>query len=408
MESQVGVGLIDQSFDTRYSFWAREVLDEMPDCFTITDPSLSGHPIVFASRGFLKMCGYPRNEVVGRNGKMFQGPMTCRRSVMEIREAVRYEKTLQISLLNYRKDGRPYWMLFHMCPVFSKEDGRVIHFLAVHVPIVKKLQRRSWSSGSSNGGVSFSEDGYGFAETVRGYCRRDVGGGGGGSDSIAELDRRSFAVDSDDRELDIDDGPCEAGDLEKRKAISAVDSILSVLTHYSELTGKLVCSRRCCTPETAFPSSLNIILGRIKQSFVLTNPHLDDMPIVYASDAFLELTGYDRHHVLGRNCRFLCGEYTDFAVTSQIKESIEAARPCTVRILNYRKDGSSFWNLLHISPVRNATGKIAYYVGVQIEECSKNLDRNVLSPEQRQRSVVGTVKVAVRSSSMGAESSSRS
>ncbi|XP_047332159.1 protein TWIN LOV 1-like [Impatiens glandulifera] len=405
MESQLNT--IDHSFDSRYSFWAREVLDEMPDCFTITDPSISGHPIVFASRGFLKMCGYRKEEVVGRNGRMFQGPMTCRRSVLEIREAVRFEKTLQISILNYRKDGRPFSMLFHMCPVFSKEDGTVIHFLSVHVPIVKKAQqRRSWSSG-----VTFSEDGYGygFSETVRGYCRRDVGDSG----SIAELDRGSFAaVDSDDREMEMDDdGPYEAGELEKRKAISAVSNILSVLTHYSELTGRLVCSRKCrLSSETGFPSSLNISLGRIKQSFVLTNPDLEDMPIVYASDAFLQLTGYDRHQVLGRNCRFLCGEYTDFSVTNQIKESIEAARPCTVRILNYRKDGSWFWNLLHISPVRNATGKIAYYVGVQIEEeeeCSKSMEMNRLSPEQRHTSVVAVVKVSVRCLSLGAASSSK-
>ncbi|KAJ0038399.1 hypothetical protein Pint_23153 [Pistacia integerrima] len=89
-----------------------------------------------------------------------------------------------------------------------------------------------------------------------------------------------------------------------------------------------------------------------------TDPHLPDMPIVYASDAFLKLTGYDRHEVLGHNCDFLNGSDTDTATLYQIKESIRAEQACTVRILNYRKDKSSFWCLLHMSPVRNASGKV--------------------------------------------------
>ncbi|OMO58259.1 protein TWIN LOV 1-like protein, partial [Corchorus capsularis] len=91
----------------------------------------------------------------------------------------------------------------------------------------------------------------------------------------------------------------------------------------------------------------------------------------------------------------------------QIKEIIQTEQECTVRILSYRKDKSSFWNCLHLSLVRNASGKItsvqiAYYVGVQIEEDCKKQDRHGLSPEMRQLSVVGAVKVAVRSLSMGA------
>lgn len=66
------------------------------------------------------------------------------------------------------------------------------------------------------------------------------------------------------------DEPCKAGDIEKRKAVTAMNNIFSVLTHYSELTGRLVCGKRCCAPVTSpLGASLNISLGRIKQSFVL-------------------------------------------------------------------------------------------------------------------------------------------
>nr|AML78013.1 putative LOV domain-containing protein [Hypecoum procumbens] len=368
-ETQSQLDLIQQSFNTRYTSWVREALDELPDSFTITDPCISGHPIVFASRGFLKMSGYMNDEVIGRNGRLFQGPRTNRRSVMEIREAIREERTTQIKLLNYRKDGTPFWMLFHLSPIFSKEDGKVIHFIAVQVPLSRKL--RSLGSGLR------SEDGTRIQEIVFGSCRREIC-----SDSVLELDR-SLALDSfleSDNRVVEDEESCEASDLEKRKAMTATKDILSVLTHYSELTGRLVCGKRCCSTGTSpLGSSLNISLGRIKQSFVLSDPHIDDMPIVYASDGFLKLTGYSRHEVLGRNCRFLSGPATDPKAIFQIKESIESDRACSVRILNYRKDGSSFWNLLHISPVRNASGKVGLFVElIQLEQVVRYLGLWVL------------------------------
>ncbi|KAI3467401.1 hypothetical protein Pfo_024064 [Paulownia fortunei] len=399
MEPQLG--FFEQSFDFRYSGWVREALNELPDCFTITDPCISGHPIVFASNGFLKMVGYSKDEVIGKNGRIFQGPETDRRSVMEIREAIREERAIQINLLNYRKDGTPFWMLFQMCPVFSKEDGTVINFVGVQVPILRKPKQSGL--GIMKNEVNLREDGAGIRDTVFRCCRREVC-----SDSILEL-RRASALESvsshDDREVEINE-PCEASELEKTKASAAISNILSVLTHYSELTGRFVCRKRCClTGNGLLGASLNISLGRIKQSFVLTDALLPDMPIVYASEAFLKLTGYARHEVLGQNCRFLSGIDTDPTTQFQIKECIRSQQACTVRILNYRKDRTSFWNFLHISPVRNASGKVAFFVGIQIDDRHKNQETHGLSPEMRQLSVVGAVKVAVRSLSMGASTS---
>ncbi|CAN4094713.1 unnamed protein product [Withania somnifera] len=398
MESQLD--LIEQSFSVKYSDGVREALDELPDSFTITDPSINGHPIVYASRGFLKVFGYSNNEVIGRNGRVFQGPKTNRRSVMAIREAIREERAIQISLLNYRKDGTPFWMLFHMCPVYNEKDGRVVHFLGVQVPILRR--RKSLGGGiGKNGGVD--HDGGNCREAVFRCCRREVY-----SNSFMEVDR-ALSVDSlswsDHAEIDVE-GPCEAGDQERRNASVAVNNIISVLANYSELRGRLVTDKRCCQSVTSLLSApLNISFGRIKQSFVLTDAHLPDMPIVYASDAFLKLTGYLRHEVLGHNCRFLSGEDTDRDTQLQIKECFQNEQPCTVHILNYRKDGTPFWNFLHISPVRSASGKVAYFVGIQIEVTSEARGKQGLNLEMRHRSVVAAVKVAVRGWSMGASTS---
>nr|AML77418.1 putative LOV domain-containing protein [Papaver rhoeas] len=385
---QIG-GLIESSFNSCYTSWVYEALDELEHNFTITDPTISGHPIVFASNGFLKMTGYLKDEVIGRNGRIFQGPRTNRRSIMEIREAIREEKNISMSLLNYKKDGTPFWMLFQLSPIFSKHDGRVIHFVSVQVPISRRKAN--------------SEDGNRWQELVLGSCRREVC-----SDTVMELARcralDSF-IDTDNRVLEREES-CEASDSEKGKALTAIGNIMSVLTHYSELTGRLVCGNRSNSAVIcSLTSALHISLGRIKQSFVLTDPQLLNMPIVYASDAFLSMTGYNRHEVLGRNCRFLNGPDTDPKAIGQIKDSIQSSQACSVRILNYRKDRSSFWNFLHISPVRNASAKIAFYVCVQIEEAVKNGVTQGLSPETRQLGTVGAVKVAVRTLSMTAGSS---
>jgi PAS domain S-box-containing protein len=96
---------------------------------------------------------------------------------------------------------------------------------------------------------------------------------------------------------------------------------------------------------------LGTTLERIQQNFVISDPSLPDSPIVFASDDFLVLTGYTREEVLGRNCRFLQGPQTDPRAIKEIRDAIATASECTVRILNYRKDGSPFWNMFSIAPV---------------------------------------------------------
>ncbi len=98
---------------------------------------------------------------------------------------------------------------------------------------------------------------------------------------------------------------------------------------------------------------------------VITDPRQDDDPIIYANQGFLDLTGYERHEVLNRNCRFLQSRDTDQEAISQIRGSLAAGDPVRMAILNHRKDGTAFWNDLSITPVRDQDGEIVNFVGVQ-------------------------------------------
>nr|AML79287.1 putative LOV domain-containing protein [Athrotaxis cupressoides] len=407
--------LLDESLNKPYSNSIREALDQYEYNFVITDPCLLDHPIVYASEGFLKMTGYSRGEVVGRNSRFLQGPETDRRTVLEIREAIRQEKSCQVSILNYRKDGTTFWNFFHLAPVFSKEEGRVIHFLGLQTPISecsrvcrsaatnmfacstnrnhptcvgKDLFSQHPSSANSSNNLIY------FGSCRREFfrdCPVDMGHGG------------IYNSFSEDGNKGIEEKHiCEAKESDKQKALTGVTDILSELAHFSKLMVKTVLKRRCESADLGRPisSSLSIALSRIQQSFVLADPHLDDMPIVYVSNLFLQLTGYSRDEVLGKNCRFLQGQDTNQADITKIRQSIEVEQSCTVRILNYRKDDSPFWNHLHTAPVRNASGKVAFYVGVQLDVTDIEEDKktdNGMTSNMKQLGAVGAVRVAVRS-----------
>jgi len=98
----------------------------------------------------------------------------------------------------------------------------------------------------------------------------------------------------------------------------------------------------------------------------------DDRPIVYANEGFTRVTGYPRERVLGNNCRFLQGEETDEATITEIREAIESETPIQTEILNYRADGTPFWNKLTIAPVTGADANdVTHYVGIQEDITAK-------------------------------------
>ena len=106
-------------------------------------------------------------------------------------------------------------------------------------------------------------------------------------------------------------------------------------------------------------------MAQTRMAVCLSDPNLPDQPIVFANRAFRRLTGYDEHEILGRNCRFLQGPKTDRAEVSRVREAIENEDVVVVELLNYRKDGTAFWNALHLGPIYDAQGKLLYFFGSQ-------------------------------------------
>ncbi|WP_299323743.1 LuxR C-terminal-related transcriptional regulator [Parasphingopyxis sp.] len=100
---------------------------------------------------------------------------------------------------------------------------------------------------------------------------------------------------------------------------------------------------------------------------VISNPRLPDNPIVAVNEKFMELTGYDRDEIIGRNCRFLAGPGTEPWLTEEIRRGVREKTSVLVEILNYKKDGTPFRNAVLVAPIYNQQDELDYFLGSQVE-----------------------------------------
>ncbi|PSQ65084.1 MAG: bacterio-opsin activator [Halobacteriales archaeon SW_9_67_24] len=99
----------------------------------------------------------------------------------------------------------------------------------------------------------------------------------------------------------------------------------------------------------------------------ISDPTLADNPLVYVNEAYERITGYTTAEALGRNCRYLQGEATGDEAVATMRAAIEAERPVSVELINYRKDGEPFWNRVEITPLRDEAGDLTHFVGFQTD-----------------------------------------
>lgn len=128
----------------------------------------------------------------------------------------------------------------------------------------------------------------------------------------------------------------------------------------------------------------NRALASTAEGITIADARQPDNPLIYANAGFERLTGYSVGEVLGRNCRFLQGPGTDQAALDKVRAAIREGRECTVQLLNYRKDGTTFWNRLSITPVRNSAGEVTHFIGVQSDVTEQKLAEEALQKAKQE------------------------
>lgn len=115
------------------------------------------------------------------------------------------------------------------------------------------------------------------------------------------------------------------------------------------------------------PRTLCTILDSCVNGVTLADPDLEDLPLVYANNAFAVMTGYTQEETIGKNCRFLQGADQKQEEKGLLRDAIKNAQPIEVTLRNYRKTGELFYNRLTITPLFDSEGRVLYYLGVQYD-----------------------------------------
>ncbi|RZL83598.1 MAG: PAS domain S-box protein [Sphingomonas sp.] len=106
----------------------------------ISDPCLPDNPVVYVNAAFEALTGYARDEVLGRNCRFLQGPLTDGVEVARLRDAIGKRTKVSVDLLNYRKDGAPFWNRLLITPV-CEEDGTLRYFFASQHDVTVERER---------------------------------------------------------------------------------------------------------------------------------------------------------------------------------------------------------------------------------------------------------------------------
>ncbi len=114
-------------------------------------------------------------------------------------------------------------------------------------------------------------------------------------------------------------------------------------------------------------AALLTAVAHSSEPMVLSDARQPDTPMVAVNAAFEVLSGYPRVELVGRNCRLLQGQGTDLATRARIGRCVRAGEGCIEWIVNYRRNGRAFWNLLFISPVFDFDGTLRYFLGNQLD-----------------------------------------
>ncbi len=125
-------------------------------------------------------------------------------------------------------------------------------------------------------------------------------------------------------------------------------------------------------------------LAATDEGITISDPSQPDNPIIFANRGFELITGYSIDEILGQNCRFLQGPETDHATSDLIRDALKNEVHCTVEILNYRKDGTPFWNRLSINPVRDQTGNTTHFIGILSDVTRRRLAEEALQQTNEQ------------------------
>ena len=358
---------------------SEQALNQISQGVLIAD---AGRRLVYVNDAAERLTGYSRQDLLGQSCALLQGPQTDAGMVQRVRQALDSGQAFSGEILNYRKDGTPFWNELSITPVFDA-TGRISQFVGVQRDISERKRReietvqqatalreghdmlQSILSATTDGFLQIDARGYVLDANARyselsGYAREEL--------LQARLDQLMVADDLAEiverQRLIVACGNLQFESRHRRKDASVWDVEVSVL-HRSAGGGQFFVFLRDISGRKRREEELRQLSEAVAQStesIVITNLQSE---IEYVNDAYLKSTGYSRSELLGRNSNLLQSGNTPAATYASLWQALSQGQSWSGEFFNRRKDGSEYIEAALISPIRGADGQIRNYVAAK-------------------------------------------
>jgi len=297
-----------------------EFVEGCSACVSASEP---GEPIVWVNDEFVEMVGWAREEVLGKPCKFLQGEKTTQESRAECRRLITSQTEGLVSLVNYTKQGTEFENALYLRPLYSQ--GQCRFFLGT------QLDLRSLVRFCRH--VSFCDE----IEIVTFYEPSPAGS------PVAR-----FRADSTDSMESMDLSP---------------HSPMSPSASFFQPSAQVSFHQFCFQNQLEVENGLADLLDGCSACVSSNEP---GEPIVWVNDEFAEMTGWQRHEILGKPCKFLQGEKTTRESRAEVRRLIESQEEGFVSLVNYTKAGKEFDNALYIRPLHNKE-QCRFFLGSQLD-----------------------------------------
>lgn len=367
----------------------------------VTDPNQPNNPITYANHAIESITGYSREELIGKNCRFLQGPGTDAGTVNEMREAIAANKPCTVVLKNYRKDGSMFWNELTISPVMDR-DGNTSNFVGVQHDVTEQQLTKDYNTKLA----ALTAEGD-FARASRNRLAQIVEESANeifvaNADTYLMLDVNRAARENlgYSREESLQLGPW---DFVVGLTLEGIESLIEPLRK-GTIDTQVFESVHRRKDGTTYPVAVHLQLMASQKPPVyvaivqdithrkyqeetiklrdraiealdvgvsITDATKENSPLVYVNRALCELTGYTPDELLGQGVRMLQMDDQHQVEHFKLMEAQAKGEPIQVLLKSTRKDGSHYMDEVSLSPVRNASGELTHYIGINRDVTEK-------------------------------------
>ncbi len=339
--------------------------------------------VEYVNPSFTRLTGYASEEIVGRNPSLLHASNTLPEQCRRLKDAAARGGERGEEIQDRKKNGELYWALESISPIRSAE-GNITHFLCIQQDITElKRERQALQESEERfrqvaemtGEWLWEQDPEGRYIYCSGAVRQILGYE---PEEVLGKSYLSLLTDEDKERWSTELPPI-------REIREPFHHLVNRYRHkdghevFTESSGeplfndegRLVKWRGVdhdITTRKRYEDALRLrdrAIEAVSVGIDICDANDKQHPNIYVNPALSRITGYSREELLGRSMCMLQGAGTDKAAIEEINRALQEERCCEVVLKNYRKDGTPFWNELLISPVRDESGKLTHFIGVQ-------------------------------------------